>query len=64
MIDTMYKDINGKPIFVGDRLSLEVTHFSGIGTVVQKDNMFLIQWKENDFSELSGDHLYSEVIEK
>ncbi len=64
MQDTNYRDIDGKPIFVESRLSLELSHFKGIGTVVSKDGMFLIQWGEDNFSELSGDCLYSKVIEK
>jgi len=55
--------INDKPIFVGSRLKMDVSHFKGVGTVVHKDDMFLIQWREDDFSELSGDNLYSEIID-
>lgn len=60
---TRKKDINGKEIFVGNKVSLNVSHFKGTGSVVLKDGMFLIQWSENDFSELDGDHLYLEIIE-
>jgi len=61
MINTGYKDINGKEIFVGNKLKMSVSHFKGIGTVVLKDDMFLIQWREDNFSELNGDYLYSEI---
>jgi len=59
---TNKKDINGKEIFVGNKVSLSLSHFKGTGEVVFKEGMFLIQWNENDYSELDGDHLYAEVI--
>jgi hypothetical protein len=62
MLDTKYKDINGVTILVGDELRLNLGHFKKKGIVIQKNNQFLIQWSKNDFSELNGDHLYSEKI--
>ena len=64
MIDTYtgFKDIDGKPILIESRLKLDISHFKGVGTVALKDGTFLIQWGENHFSKLDGDHLYSEVV--
>jgi len=59
---TNKKDINGKEIFVGNKVSLSLSHFKGIGEVVLKKGMFLIRWSESDFSELDGDHLYAEIV--